>query len=54
MSMKCPTCKSEKYYVDEIDPVLMGCENCHSIHSVAYSKAFWIGYLNKEKEIKGG
>ena len=45
MTMKCPECKSEKFYTRENDPTLMDCEGCHGVCSTGYAKGFWIGYL---------
>lgn len=48
--MKCPSCGSDNYKIDEQDPGLMTCEKCHEIHSVEWSKGYWIGHIDGERE----
>ena len=47
--MRCPLCKSNKFYIREDDPTLMDCEDCHNVCSVSYAKGFWIGYLEAKQ-----
>lgn len=48
--MKCPVCGSDKYHIFEPDPDLMVCDQCHETHSVTYSKAYWIGFIDGERK----
>ena len=50
--MKCPVCKSDKFYSIKTDPLLMGCEDCHSMVSVPWAIGYWIGYCDGEREAK--
>lgn len=48
--MKCPVCGSDSYKIWECDPDLMCCDQCHATHSVAWSKGYWIGHIDGERE----
>lgn len=50
--MLCPTCKSEKFARYQHDPLLMACEDCHSIHSAPWGIGFWQGHIDGERETK--
>jgi len=47
--MKCPDCNSEKYSTYEMDPLLMGCEDCHAVHSTSWAIGYWVGFLEGKK-----
>ncbi len=50
IKMKCPICGSDKYTISENDPDLMLCSDCHAFHSVAWSKGYWMGFIEGEKK----
>jgi len=50
--MKCPACKSEKFYKSNHDREIICCEDCHHITSTTHASGFWIGYIEAQSKYK--
>lgn len=50
--MKCPTCGSDKFARNNLDPDLMECQECHSAYSIAWCKGYWTGFIDGERKAK--
>ena len=37
-----------KYSSLKVDPLLMGCEDCHGVHSISWAIGYWVGFIEGE------